>query len=191
MLLPISLKTLLAPSHCKPLHRCKLCERVGHSLSFRITTLSPTLQRSRPSSPIAQSHAVAHVAKGHATPPIPHKASSSPTLGMIRSHISRVCMSGSSIMANVFADHVHCIHEVGIAPPTHHSTQRTEVTFLAFLFVFFLSFFVFRSLVFSFLYLLVFSLFLFPIDLRLTCVCVVIGTTCNIYVVVFLGWQAV
>ena len=32
----------------------------------------------------------------------------------------------------------------------------------------------------------------FPIDLRLTCVCVVIGTMCNIYVaVVFSGWQGV
>ena len=33
----------------------------------------------------------------------------------------------------------------------------------------------------------------FPNDLRLSCVCVLIGTTCNIYlyVVVFLGWEAV
>ena len=31
----------------------------------------------------------------------------------------------------------------------------------------------------------------FLIDLGLSCVCVVIGTTCNIHVVVFLGWQAV
>ena len=34
-------------------------------------------------------------------------------------------------------------------------------------------------------------LLLFPIDLRLSCVCVEIGTTYNIYVVIFLGWQAV
>ena len=59
------------------------------------------------------------------------------------------------------------------------------------LFSSFLSFLVFslHCLFFPFLYLLLFSLFLFPIDLRLSCVCVVIGTTCNIYVVVSLGWQ--
>ena len=48
-----------------------------------------------------------------------------------------------------------------------------------FLFVSFLSF------IFSFIY------FFSPIDLRLSCVCVVVDTTCNIYVIVFLGWQAV
>ena len=42
----------------------------------------------------------------------------------------------------------------------------------------------FSSIFFPFLYLLLFSLFLFsPIDLCLSCVCVVIDTTCNIYVV--------
>ena len=35
-----------------------------------------------------------------------------------------------------------------------------------------------------------FLCFVFPVDLRLTYVYVVLGTTCNIYVVVFLGWQA-
>ena len=53
-----------------------------------------------------------------------------------------------------------------------------------------LSFFVFRFLFFFPLCLLFFWL-LFLFDLRLPCVCVVIGTTCNIYMVVFLGWQAV
>ena len=56
--------------------------------------------------------------------------------------------------------------------------------------------FLFRFLLLSFLSFLFFSFlcFFFPIDLRLTCVCVVIGTTCNIYsgyVVAFSGWQAV
>ena len=59
------------------------------------------------------------------------------------------------------------------------------------LFSSFLSFFVFfsRFLLFPFLsilFLLVLCFF-FPIDLHLSCVCVVIDTTCNIYVVVFLG----
>ena len=31
----------------------------------------------------------------------------------------------------------------------------------------------------------------FPTELRLLCVCVVMGTMCNVYVVVFLGWQVV
>ena len=44
--------------------------------------------------------------------------------------------------------------------------------------------------VFPFLYLFFFSCFLFLIDVRLSCVCVVIGTTCNIYVVVFLGGES-
>ena len=50
-----------------------------------------------------------------------------------------------------------------------------------------------RFLVFSFLSFILFSFlsFFFPIDLRLSCVCEVIGSTCNIYVVVFLGRQAV
>ena len=62
--------------------------------------------------------------------------------------------------------------------------------FLVFFF-FLLAFFVlfrFSSLFFPFLYLPFF--FFSPIDLRLSCVCVVIDTTCNIYVVVFLGWQS-
>ena len=75
---------------------------------------------------------------------------------------------------------------------------------LSCLFVLFLSFllflFLFRflvslsSLFFPFLSLLICSLFLFSkekIDLRLSCVCAMVDTTCNIYVVVFLGWQAV
>ena len=54
-----------------------------------------------------------------------------------------------------------------------------------------LSFFVFSlpCLLFPFLYLLFFLCFFF--SLRLSCVCIVIGTMCNIYVVVFLGGQAV
>ena len=45
-------------------------------------------------------------------------------------------------------------------------------------FFYLLSFFVFRFLVFSFLHLLFFSFFsFFPIDLRLSCVCVVIGAS--------------
>ena len=53
--------------------------------------------------------------------------------------------------------------------------------------------FLFRSrfLVFSFIFLLFFFNFFFLTDLRLSCVCVVMGTTCDLYVVVFLGWQAV
>ena len=68
--------------------------------------------------------------------------------------------------------------------------------FLAFLVFSFLSFpvlfFFFRFLLFSFLsFLFLFVLcFIFSIDLRLSCVCVVIDTTCNVYVEVFLGWQA-
>ena len=72
------------------------------------------------------------------------------------------------------------------------------LSFLAFL-VFFLFFpFLFRFFLFCFVlfYFLYFIFFFFvcffsPIDLRLSCVCVVIDTTGNIYVVVFLGWQAV
>ena len=54
-------------------------------------------------------------------------------------------------------------------------------------------FFFFRFVPFSFLSFIFFFFLCFfsPIDLRLSCVCVVINTTCNIYVVVFLGWQAV
>ena len=66
--------------------------------------------------------------------------------------------------------------------------------FFSFLSIFFFIFFLlFRFLLFSFLSFIFFSFlcFFFPIDLRLSCVCVVIYTTCNIYVVVFLGWQAV
>ena len=49
------------------------------------------------------------------------------------------------------------------------------------------------TLFFSFLFFLFLfvAVSFFPIDLRLSCVCVVIDTTSNIYVVVFLGWQAV
>ena len=36
-----------------------------------------------------------------------------------------------------------------------------------------------------------FLCFFFPIDLGRSCVCVVMGTTRNIYLVVFLRWQAV
>ena len=68
------------------------------------------------------------------------------------------------------------------------------LAFLVFSFSFF-SFFVFffRFLLFSFLsFLFLFVLCsFFPIDLRLSCVCVMIDTACNIDVVVFLGWQAV
>ena len=64
------------------------------------------------------------------------------------------------------------------------------LAFLVFLFSF-LAFFVF-FVFFSFLsFIFFFFLCLFsPIDLRLSCVCVVIDTTCNTYVVVFLGWQS-
>ena len=55
-------------------------------------------------------------------------------------------------------------------------------SFLSFFVCFWLPFFFFPSFVFSsFLY------FVFPIVLRLSCICVVIGTTCNVYVVDFLG----
>ena len=61
--------------------------------------------------------------------------------------------------------------------------------FFPFLFRFLFSLsFLFAFLSFLFLFVL---RFFFPIDLRLSCVWVVIDTTCNIYVVVFLGWQAV
>ena len=70
--------------------------------------------------------------------------------------------------------------------------------FLAFLVFSFLSvpssfsFFAFFSFLSFLSFLVLFVLcFFFPIDLRLSCVCVVIDTTCNVYVVVFLGWQAV
>ena len=66
--------------------------------------------------------------------------------------------------------------------------------FLSVLFVLFLFPFFFRFLLFSFLcflFLFVFC-FCFAYDLRLSSVCVVIDTTCNIYVVVVcLRWQAV
>ena len=62
--------------------------------------------------------------------------------------------------------------------------KKKKVYFLFFSLFAFVSFFPFLSLFF-------FSQFLFPIGLRLTCVCVVLGTTCNIYVVVFIGWQEV
>ena len=69
------------------------------------------------------------------------------------------------------------------------------LSFLAFLAFSFLSFpfSFFRFLVFSFLSFVLFSFlcFFFPIDVRLSCVCVVIGTTCIMHVVVFLRWQAV
>ena len=69
------------------------------------------------------------------------------------------------------------------------------LSFLSFLVFSLLSFPLsfFRFLVFSFFSIIFFSFlcFFFPIDLRLSCVCVVIGTTCNIHVVVFVGWHAV
>ena len=66
------------------------------------------------------------------------------------------------------------------------SLGRSYLSF--FLSFFFIFFYFFLFLIFFFL-----LCFFFPIDLRLSCVCVlvVIGTTCNIYVVVFLGWQVV
>ena len=47
-------------------------------------------------------------------------------------------------------------------------------------------------LLFSFLSFIFFSFlgFFSPIYLRLSCVCVVIDTTCDICVVVFIGWQS-
>ena len=66
--------------------------------------------------------------------------------------------------------------------------------FLAFLVLSFLSllFSFCRFFVFSFFFLIFFTFVccFIPIDLRLSCACVVTGTTCKIYVVVFLGWQA-
>ena len=60
-------------------------------------------------------------------------------------------------------------------------------SFLSFPFSFF------RFLVFSFISFISVLLLVhfFPIDLRLSYVCVVTGTTCNTNVVAFLGWQAV
>ena len=74
-----------------------------------------------------------------------------------------------------------------IRTTSHSTTAFLVVSLLSFPFSFF------RFLVSSFLSFIFFSLlcFFFPIDLRLSCVCVVIGTTCNIYVAVFLAWQAV
>ena len=69
------------------------------------------------------------------------------------------------------------------------------LSFLAFrvFFFSFVAFFVwFRFFLFSFHSFIFFFFLCFfsPIDLRLSCVCVVIDTTCNIYVVVFLRWQS-
>ena len=64
------------------------------------------------------------------------------------------------------------------------------VFFFSFLSCFVSSFFVsLSSLFFPFLSFILFSFLCFfsPIDLRLSCVCVVIDTTCNIYVVVLGG----
>ena len=58
---------------------------------------------------------------------------------------------------------------------------------ISFRFVFFVLFYFISFLLFP----LLFFASLFPIDLSLTCVCVVKCTTCNIYVVVFPGWQSV
>ena len=60
---------------------------------------------------------------------------------------------------------------------------------LSFLFFLFLFRFLFSlsSLFFAFPSLLICFCFFFPIDLRLSCVGVVIDSTCNIYVVVFLA----
>ena len=71
--------------------------------------------------------------------------------------------------------------------------------FLAFLVFLFLSFpFSFSFCAFCSFLSFPFSSYLFfvyffstQIDLRLSCVCVMIDTTCNIYVVVYHGWQAV
>ena len=64
--------------------------------------------------------------------------------------------------------------------------------FLVFFLSFLFSFVLFRFLLFPVLSSIFFSFLCFfsPIDLRLSCVCVVIDTTCNIYVVVFLGCQS-
>ena len=84
------------------------------------------------------------------------------------------------------------------------SRQCVNSSFLAFLSCLFLLFLSFSSLSLPFSSCFVFffsflsfplSSFLFfvpfsPIDLCLSCVSVVIDTTCNIYVVVFLGWQS-
>ena len=71
------------------------------------------------------------------------------------------------------------------------------LSFLAFLCLFLLfvaCLFRFVSFFFYFLSFPLSSFLLFvsisPVDLCLSCVCVVIDTTCNIYVVVFLGWQS-
>ena len=70
--------------------------------------------------------------------------------------------------------------------------------FLLFLYSLFFPFFSFSFCIFSFLPFSFLSFvfdyfpcFFFTIDLRLSCACVVIDTTCSTYVVVFLGWQAV
>ena len=72
--------------------------------------------------------------------------------------------------------------------PFSRSLLPLALSFLAvlvFSFLFF-PFSFFRFHVFSFLsFIFSFLRFFFPIDLRLSCVCVVIGTTCSIYVVVF------
>ena len=66
---------------------------------------------------------------------------------------------------------------------------------LSFLFRFFFFYFIFPSVLFFslFPFLSFYSFFFlcFPIDLSLSSVCVVISTTCNVYVVVFSGWHAV
>ena len=70
------------------------------------------------------------------------------------------------------------------------------LSFLAFLvsFLSLLAFFVLFCFLFSFLSFPLSSFLFFvsfsPIDVCLSCVCVVIDTTCIIYVVVFLGWQS-
>ena len=82
---------------------------------------------------------------------------------------------------------------LSLLPLLFFSFRFVSFLFFSFLFFSFLFFsFLFLSLLFS-AYFVLFSFFslFFPFDLSLTCVCVMRGTTCNKYVVVFSGWQAV
>ena len=63
----------------------------------------------------------------------------------------------------------------------------TRFLLLSCIFLLFFCFLSFLSLIFSYFSYNYFLYLFFPIDLSLTCVCVMIGTTCNIYVVVFPG----
>ena len=106
-------------------------------------------------------------------------------------------------LPSAFDDALDTLHEpnavfgqfLGYASMTFFSLFLSLLPFVALSFLdslvfsfYFLSFFDFLS--FPRLYSISFYVF-FPIDLRPSCVCVVIGTTCNIHVVVFLRWQAV